>query len=375
MFAFTRGSFGVAVGALLGAVAPLATALAQPAPPSQGGPQGVPVTIILAAPRDVPVLLRNVGLVQAYQSVLVRARVDGTLDSVNFAEGQDVKAGDVLAQIDPRPYQAVLDQATAKRAADEAQLANARLDLQRYSALARSDYASRQSVDTQYALVAQVAANIQGDQAAIDTAKLNLGFTRITAPLGGRVGLRLIDAGNLIHATDATGLVTITQIKPISVVFSLPQDTLPDVMQAMQAGKLTVSARSANNQTELAAGQLETIDNTIDQTTGTYKLKAVFANADQHLWPGQFVNVALRVRDLKDALSVPSAALQRGPDGMFVYTVTPDDAAAVQPVTVTQDDGKVAVIATGLAAGAQVVVNGQSKLQNGTRVAPKPQSS
>lgn len=366
LFTDSRGLLPACLGALLLASLPHIAA-AQPAP---GGGPGVPVTLATATTRDVPVVLRNVGLVQAYQSVLVRARVDGTLDSVAFQEGQDVQTGDLLAQIDPRPYQASLDQALAKRAADEAQLANARLDLQRYTELARSNFATRQSVDTQNAMVAQISATIQGDEAAIATARLNLGFTRITSPLNGRAGLRLVDSGNLIHATDATGLVTITQVQPIAVIFSLPQDTLTDVNEGMRGGHLPVVARASDDRTELARGELQTIDNAIDATTGTYKLKSVFANEARRLWPGQFVNVQLQVRTRRAVVAVPSAALQRGPDGLFVYTVSSDNVAGVQKVKVAQDDGVVAVIEQGLDAGTQVVVNGQSKLQKGTKVAP-----
>jgi multidrug efflux system membrane fusion protein len=281
-----------------------------------------------------------------------------------------VKPGDLLAVIDPRPYQATLDQAVAKKGADEAQLANARLDMKRYMELARKDFASRQSVDTQQALVQQYSANIEGDQASIDNAQLNLSFTRILAPIEGRVGLRMVDPGNLIHATDSTGIVSISQIHPISVIFSLPQDTLPDVASAMQKnGSLTVVAASSDDKTELSRGTLLTIDNSIDQTTGTYKLKAVFANTDNKLWPGQFVNARLQVRTLKDALTMPSAAVQRGPNGLFVYAARPDQTVAVVPIELAQDDGHLAVVTKGLEAGQIVVVNGQSKLQNGAHIA------
>jgi multidrug efflux system membrane fusion protein len=315
------------------------------------------------------VLLRNIGQVQAFQSVLIRARVDGTLDKVLFNEGQDVKAGQVIAQIDPRPYAAALAQAQAKKAADEANLANAERDLQRYSSLASSSFASRQQVDTQLALVAQTQANIKGDDAAIDSAKLNLDFTNIASPIDGRTGLRLVDAGNLIHATDTTGIVTITQIRPIAVIFTLPQDNLPQIQSAMATDKLTVLAFTADDKTQLASGYLLTTDNTIDPSTGTIRLKAVFANAESRLWPGQFVNVRLQLGTLKNVLTVPSAAVQRGPSGLYVYVVKPDGTAGVQPVDVQQDDGQVAVIAKGLDDNVQVVTSGQSRLQNGTRVA------
>ncbi len=345
--------------------------LASLSPAAAQAPAGiaVPVQIAPAARADVPVVLRNVGLVQAFQSVLIRARVDGTLQTVNFNEGQDVKPGDLLAVIDPRPYQAALEQARAKKAADEALLANAKLDLARYSDLAKSQFATRQSVDTQNTLVAQLNATLQGDAASIATAKLTLSFTQITSPIEGRAGLRQLDVGNLIHANDATGIVTITQIHPIALIFTLPQDTLPEVTAAIATGTLPVVAASSDNKVELSRGTLLTVDNIIDQTTGTYRLKAVFTNLDNKLWPGQFVNARLTVRTLQNALTVPSTAIQRGPSGLYVYAVKPDQTVAVTQVELTQDDGKIAVISKGLNDGASVVVAGQSKLQNGSKIA------
>jgi multidrug efflux system membrane fusion protein len=325
--------------------------------------------------QDVPVTLRNIGNVQSYQSVLVRARVDGTLDRVLFQEGQDVHAGDKLALIDPRPYAAALAQAQAKKAADEAMMANARLDLTRYSNLARSDFASRQQVDTQTAALAQDQANIAGDEAAIASAKLNLEFCTIVSPIDGRVGLRLVDAGNLIHAADATGIVTINQIHPIAVVFTLPQDSLAQVQAAMAHGAVTVTAYASDDRTKLADGRLLTFDNAIDTTTGTVKLKAEFANENDKLWPGQFVNVRVQTDMLHDAVTVPSVAVQRGPAGLYVYVIKPDSSVAMQPVTVQQDDGAIAVVARGLDAGAMVVTNGMSRLQEGTHVAVAPASA
>ncbi|HET9019047.1 MAG TPA: efflux RND transporter periplasmic adaptor subunit [Acetobacteraceae bacterium] len=329
----------------------------------------VPVQAAEAKRQDVPVVLRNIGAVQAFYSVLVRARVDGTLDRVFFTEGQEVKAGDPIALIDPRPYQAALDAAVAKKAADEAMLANARADLTRYANLARKDFASRQQVDTQQATVAQMQATIAGDDAAIETARLNLQFCHITSPITGRTGLRLVDPGNLIHASDAQGIVTITQLHPIAVVFTLPQDDLPQVQAAMARGAATVLAYTGDDHTDLARGRLMTIDNQIDQSTGTIKLKAEFANPDNRLWPGLFVNAHLQVDVLKGVVTVPSTALQRGPNGLYVYRVKSDATVAMQPVKVTQDDGEAAVIADGVAAGETVVVNGQLRLQNGSHVA------
>jgi len=334
----------------------------------QAGPPAIPVQAVAAHRQDVPVLLRNLGAVQSYQSVLVRARVDGTLDKVLFEEGQDVKAGDKLVLIDPRPYAAALAQAQAKKAADEALLTNARLDLGRYSNLARSDFASRQQLDTQSASVAQDQANIAGDDAAIATARLNLEFCTIVSPIDGRAGLRLVDAGNLIHASDATGIVTINQIHPIAVVFTLPQEVLPQVQAAMAHGSVAVQAYAPDDATLLGDGKLLTTDNAIDATTGTIKLKAEFANATNTLWPGQFVNVWVRTGTLHDMVTVPSVAVQRGPNGLYVYVIKPDATVAMQPVEVKQDDGQLAAIARGLDADAQVVTNGQSRLQQGSHV-------
>jgi multidrug efflux system membrane fusion protein len=344
----------------------LALLLALPA--AAETPAGVPVQVADATRQDMPVLLRNIGTVQAFYSVLVRARVDGTLDRVFFTEGQDVKAGDPIAEIDPRPYAAALAAAEAKKAADQAQLANARADLARYSSLARNDYASRQQVDTQQATVAQLQATIAGDDAAIETARLNLEFCHIVSPINGRTGLRLVDPGNLIHANDSQGIVTITQLHPIAVIFTLPQDDLPRIQAAMARGKAPVFAYSADDRTELASGTLMTIDNQIDQSTGTVKLKAEFANPDDRLWPGLFINVRLQVDTLKDVVTVPSTALQRGPNGMYVYVVRPDATVKMQPVRVRLDDGTRAVIAEGVQAGAEVVVNGQLRLQDGSRI-------
>ncbi len=360
------GLIGLALGALLLA----GPAKAQPAPGGAG--PAVPVTVAAASRKDVLVTLRNIGVVQAFQSVLVRARVDGNLDQVFFQEGQDVKPGQKLAQIDPRPYAAALAQAQAKRASDAAQLANAQRDLARYSSLVRSDFASRQQMDTQAAMVAQLTATQQGDDATVATAQLNLDYTTINSPIDGRTGFRLVDPGNLIHATDAAGLVTITQIHPIAIYFTLPQDTLPEIQAAMANAKLPVVAYTSDDKTQLSHGTLATTDNTIDQTTGTIKLKAVFDNPDARLWPGQFVNARLELKVLKGALTIPSNAIQHGPNGLFVYLVKPDSTVAVTPVDVIQDDSQLAVIGKGLEDSAQVVVAGQSRLQNGSKIAATP---
>jgi multidrug efflux system membrane fusion protein len=370
--AFARACRALIAPGLAAALGGVGTLSVPTAVAAQSAASGIPVQVAAVKRADVPVVLRNIGAVQAFQSVLVRARVDGTLDKIFFTEGQDVKPGDKLAQIDPRPYAAVLAQAVAKKASDEAQLANAQRDLSRYTNLAAKDFASRQQVDTQVAMVAQFTASLQGDDASIAAARLNLDFTNITSPIDGRVGLRQVDVGNLIHATDTTGLVTITQIHPIAVIFTLPQDTLPRIQAAMAKAKLQTIAYTSDDKTILGQGELLTTDNTIDATTGTIRLKAVFNNADNKLWPGQFVNVRLMIGTIDGALTVPSPAIQRGPNGLFVYVVKPDSTVALQPIDVRQDDGSVAVIDKGLDEGVQVVTGGQSRLQNGSKVAATP---
>ena len=335
---------------------------------------GVPVTVVKPVRQDVPVFLRGLGLVSAYRTVIIRPRVDGTVDRVAFTEGEEVKAGTLLAQLDPRPYQATLDQAVARKAADEANLANARLDLSRSAQLARNQFAAQQTVDTRAATVAQQEAAIKGDDATIAAARLNLEFTRITAPFEGRVGLRLTDQGNFVRAADNTsaGIVVLSQIKPISVTFTVPQDSLPSITEAMARGKLPVAAWSPDDKSKIADGELLTIDNAIDTTTGTIKVKATFANADNKLWPGQFINARLLIDRRDGALTVPSSAVQRGPAGLFVFVVKPDQTAVVTPIEVVQDTGLLSVVSKGLADDSIVVLSGQSRLTNGTRVAAQP---
>ncbi len=334
-------------------------------------PSGVPVTTAVVARQSVPILLHALGTVQPFQSVTVRARVDGTLDKVLFTEGQAVKPGDVLAQLDPRPYQAILDQALAKKSADEAALVSVRADITRYSELANAQIASRQKFEQTRAALGQGEANVRGDDATVAAAQLNLSFTRIVAPIEGRVGLRLIDPGNFIRAADpnTTGIVTITQIRPAAMTFTLPQDALAQVQAAMKQGTLPVTAARADAKGATSDGQLLTTDSAIDTTTGTIKLKAVFPNLDESLWPGQFVNVRLRTGTWTDVPTVPSEAVQRGPDGLYVYLIKPDQTVKRETVTVVQDNGAVAVIGSGLNGGETVVLSGQSRLTDGSRVA------
>ena len=348
-------------------------AIAQ-APPSAAGPgTPPPVTIGRAARHDVPVYATGLGTVQAYQAVLVRARVDGTLDRIAFTEGQDVKPGDLLAVIDPRPYAALVAQAEAKRAADQAMLQNNKLDLARYTSLARTNFASRQQLDTQQATVNQTTANLQGDEAAAATASLNLSFCNITSPIEGVVGLRQVDAGNLVHATDTGGIVTITQVQPISVVFTLPEEQLPAVRDAMARGHApAVVAFTSDGGTRLSQGTLLTPSNTIDATTGTIALKAIFANADRKLWPGQFVSARIQLDVLHDAVTVPDQAVQHGPDGLYVFVVKPDHVASMQKVTLGYQGEGAVVIASGLQGGEDVITAGQVRVQAGLKVDPKP---
>jgi len=326
----------------------------------------VPVTAGLAETKNIPVYLTGLGTVQAFNTVVVKVRVDGQLDKVAFTEGQNVKAGDLLAQIDPRPFQAALDQAKAVKAKDEAQLENTRRDLQRFINL--HDFATKQSVDTQTALVRQFEATIQGDQAAIESAQTQLAYSTITAPLSGRTGVRLVDQGNIVHASDANGLVVITQLQPISVIFSLSDRQLTNISREMANGPLKVIAEGRTDHHQLGEGTLTLVDNLIDQNTGTIRLKATFPNGDHALWPGQFINVRLLLRTLQQVVTVPSTAVQRGPNGMYVYVIKPDSTVAMQPVSVGQMSDQTSVVEKGLQAGDKIVVRGQYRLQPGTRV-------
>jgi multidrug efflux system membrane fusion protein len=332
------------------------------------GPQIVPVSVATVARRDFPVYLTGLGSVTAFNTVSVKSRVDGQLVQVDFREGQEVKKGSLLAVIDPRPYQVALDQAQATLLKDESQLKNAQLDLQRYNGLVADGVISHQQVDTQQALAGQLEGTVEADKAAIENAKLNLTYCHITAPVDGRIGLRLVDPGNMVHATDSNPLLIITQLQPIAVIFTLPEDALPAVAQHMRAGTLKVEAYSRDDQTKLASGTLLTIDNQIDQTTGTGKLKAIFDNHERDLWPNQFVNVRLLLEVRKNATVVPAAAVQRGPQGTYAYVVKENHTVEVRPVTLALTEGNVTAIAQGVSAGEVVVTDGQDKLQNGSKV-------
>jgi multidrug efflux system membrane fusion protein len=356
----------VVIGAAFGLwrwLGPPAAATLEPAAPA-----GVPIDAVAAMRKDVPVYLRGLGTVQAYNTVTIHSRVDGEIVKIAFVEGQDVKSGDLLAQIDPRPLQAALDQAVAKQAQDQAQLENARLDLARYQTLGQRDFASRQTVDTQSATVRQLEATIKGDQAAIDNAQVQLGYTTITSPLDGRTGVRLVDQGNIVHASDTNGLVVVTQLKPISLIFTLPEENLPAINRAMADGTLTVLALSRDEKDQYGEGTLSLVDNQIDQSTGTIRLKATFPNDNLALWPGQFVNARLLLRTQRNVVTVPSDAVQRGAQGMYAYVVKPDSTVALQPLKVGLISGGVAVIESGVEEGQRVVVAGQYRLQPGVKV-------
>ncbi|MFG1425628.1 efflux RND transporter periplasmic adaptor subunit [Roseixanthobacter glucoisosaccharinicivorans] len=344
---------------------------AAPASPQANAKKAPPPIPVLAGPvreQNFPVYATGLGTVQAFNSVTVKVRVDGELDKVTFTEGQDVKAGDVLAQIDPRPFQATLAQAQAAKAKDQAQLANAKLDQDRFKQLVTKNAVSQQQLDTQNALVAQYEAAIQGDDAAIDSANVQLGYTTVRAPISGRTGVRLVDEGNIVHAADTTGLVVITQLKPISVIISLPQDRRDDVVTAMGQGPVTVLAFRRDGVTQLGAGTVTLIDNQIDQSTGTIRIKATFPNEDLKLWPGAFVNAQVLVDTRKDAILVPAQVVQRGPDGFYVYVVRDDDTVEKRAVTVGPSRAGQMVVETGLTAGERVVVDGQYKLTPGAHV-------
>lgn len=328
----------------------------------------VPVTVETVKRETVPVYRDGIGNVQALYTVTVRTQIDGRLTSVDFKEGQEVHKGDVLARIDPTVYKAQYDQAVAKKAQDQATLANARLDLQRYQRLAQSNAGPQQQADQQAAMVAQLEAQLKSDDAAIDNAKAYLDYTTIASPIDGRVGLRLIDPGNIVHPSDANGLVTIAQIKPIALIFTLPQRDLSVVSAALARGGVEVNVLQTGGQGVLARGQLETVDNQIDVTTGTIKLKAIFPNTDQTLWPGQFVSTRVVVDTIVDAKVVPTAAVRRGPNGTFVYVVDAEQRAVVRPVSVVMQDETRAVLGDGVDVGAQVVTVGFAQLTDGKPV-------
>jgi multidrug efflux system membrane fusion protein len=341
-----------------------------PVAAAQTAAPGVPVTAGTVAAQDVPVFLNGIGTVQAYNMVAIKSRVDGQIVKVDFKEGQDVKEGEPLLQIDPRTFQAALEQAQANKQKDEAQLVGAQLDLDRYEKLIGSGWQTRQSYDQQKATVGQLQASIKGDEAQINTAKLNLSYSDIRSPIDGRLGAKLVDKGNLVHANDNAPLVTITEVKPIFVSFTLPQETLGDVRENHKGLPLVVYAYSGDGKKQLAEGKLTLIDNSIDQSTGTVHLKARFDNDDERLWPGQFVSLRVVLSTRREVATVPAQTVQNGPNGYYAYVIKPDDTVERRAVDIASIQDGIAVVTKGLSPGERIVVDGQYRLTEGVRVKP-----
>jgi len=335
------------------------------------GPRSVSVAVATAQTQDVPVYISGLGSVTAFNTANIKSRVDGQIMKVNFQEGQFVNQGELLIEIDSRPFQVQLEQMQAQLFRDQAQLRDAKLNLERYTALIPSGSIAQQQVDTQKALVDQLDGTVRNDQAQIDNAKLQITYCHITAPFKGRVGLRQVDPGNIVHASDSNPMLILTQLQPIAVIFTLAEDLLPSVAEHMRKGALEVDAFSRDDQTKLATGKLLTIDNQIDPSTGTAKLKAVFDNKEAHLWPNQFVNADLLLETRKNSTVVPTAAILRGPQGPFVYAMNQDNTVQDRPVTVALTQGNISVISQGVNPGDVVVTDGQDKLQRGSRVQPR----
>jgi multidrug efflux system membrane fusion protein len=331
-------------------------------------PAPVAVDVATVQQADVPVYLEGLGTVQAFYTVTVSARVDGQVEKIGFTEGQDVKTGALLAQIDPRPFQAALGVAVATRDKDRAALANAHLDLQRYELLAPEDLASKQTVDTQKALIAQLTAQLKSDAAAIDNARTQLDYTSIRSPIDGRTGIRQVDPGNNVHAADSAGIVVVTQIEPISVIFSLPEEAFARLSTALQRGPVPAVALSRDGREQLDEGTVALIDNQIDQTTGTLRVKATLPNRQRTLWPGEFVNMRVLAQVQRQVLTIPASAIERGPDGLFTYRVQADSSVAVAPITTGATSNDVVVVESGLKAGERVVASNQYRLQPGARI-------
>jgi multidrug efflux system membrane fusion protein len=328
----------------------------------------IAVETALAGRSDVPVYLEGLGTVQAFYTVTVTARVDGELQKVGFVEGQTLKKGDLIGQIDPRPFRAALDQAMATHDKDVAQLASAKADLDRFELLAPQNLASKQTLDAQHALVGQLQAQIKGDQANIDNARTQLSYTTIVSPIEGKTGIRRVDPGNNVHATDTGGIVVVTQVQPIACIFTLPEEALPTLNRALEGGTVSVTAMSRDGKSELDRGTIALVDNQIDQSTGTIRVKATFPNPHDALWPGEFINARVLVRTEHNALTVPSNAIQRGPNGMFTYVVKADSTVEARPLKVGDESGTLTVITDGLKEGEQVVLSNQYRLQPGARV-------
>ncbi|HEX3936357.1 MAG TPA: efflux RND transporter periplasmic adaptor subunit [Xanthobacteraceae bacterium] len=336
---------------------------------AKAAPPTVPVIVTQAAQQDVPIYYDALGTVQALNTVALRAQVNGQIVSVDFRQGQEVHKGDVLARIDPAPFQAAFDQAVAKKSEDEAQLIDNEKDLARFKTLVIRNAETQQNVDAQQAKVDQTKATIDADQAAIEAARTQLNYATVTAPIDGVVGFRQVDIGNIIHTNDVNPLTVLTQIKPCTVIFTLPQSDLGPVREAMLRGTVSVLAFDQDNKQELAEGKLLLINNQIDQTTGTIQLKAEFPNTNERLWPGAFVHIHILVTTRKDAVTIPAVALQRGPEGFYVWVIKPDDTAEQRPIEAEPVSEDLAIAKKGLEPGERVVVDGQSRLDQGARVA------
>ena len=336
--------------------------------PSANAHAAIRVDTAAAKRADVPIYLDGLGTVQAFYTVTIKARVDGQLQKLGFTEGQALKQGALIAQIDPRPYQAALDQAIAMKAKDSAQLRGAQRDLARYVILAPQELTSQQILSEARGMEEELEAQVKADQATIDNAKTQLDYTTITAPIDGLTGIRMVDPGNIVHASDTTGIVVLTQVQPISVIFTVPEESVSAVGRALEAGALAVAAMSRDGKTELDHGTVTLIDNEIDQTTGTARLKATFPNTHNTLWPGEFVSGRLLVQTERNAMTIPSVAVQRGPAGVFTYVVMPNSTVAVRPLQIGEESGALTVVASGLAEGDTVVTSNQYRLQPGAQI-------
>jgi multidrug efflux system membrane fusion protein len=372
----SRNVHRAAIVTILAAVGAISLACSNAADPKSkaqaAGPvRAVSVAVAPVQKQDVPVYLSGLGSVTAFNTANIKSRVDGQIMKVNFREGQDVKQGELLIEIDARPFEVQVEQLQAQLFRDQAQLRDARLNLERYTALIPSGSIAQQQVDTQKALVDQLDGTVRNDQAQINSAKLNITYCHITAPFSGRIGLRQVDSGNMVHASDTNPMLILTQLQPIAVIFTLPEDVLRNVSQHMHRGSLEVDAFSRDDQTKLASGKLLTIDNQIDPTTGTAKLKAVFDNRDNQLWPNQFVNADLLLETRKNSVVVPTASILRGPQGPYVYAVNPDKTVQDKAVTIALTQGDTTVVTDGVSPGETVVTDGQDKLQRGSHIEPR----
>ncbi len=354
--------------AAIGAAAMALSGATTPKTASRPAPGPVPVMAAKAEAKDVPIILRGLGTVTAFNTVMLKSRVEGAITQINFKEGQYVHTGDLLIQIDPRPFQAVLDQAQANLAKDQATLANAKVDLARYQDLLKHSFAPEQQVATQNTTVQTTQAAVQSDEAMIKAAQLNVDYAAVRSPIDGVTGIRQVDIGNLIQTGGQQNLVTITQIEPIYVIFTLPEADIGRVRQAMNEGTLKVEAYASDDKRKLSEGVLDLIDNSVDQATGTVKLKAEFKNADRVLWPGQFVNAHAVLRTIQNGVTIPSAAVQTGPNGTFTYTIDEQSKVSMQPITIVQTESNSALVGDGLKSGDQVVTAGQFRLQPGIKV-------